>query len=209
MKIVVISDTHGGHEELGLLRGDILIHCGDVENLFKRDDRAIEKVDDWFGRQRFDHILCIGGNHDLSLERRVRSNPQPFRNAIYLHDSDFVHDGVKFYGAPWVPMLNNHAYFADERALEAAWSRIPDDVGVLITHTPPARVLDVSSRGAALGCQHLSKRLKKLNPKLHCFGHIHASAGTRVIGSTTYVNASSVNSSFEIAIAPFEFDLTG
>jgi len=93
------------------------------------------------------------------------------------------------------------------RALGEAWLRIPDDVDVLITHTPPAGVLDVSSRGAALGCKHLAKRLKKLKPTLHCFGHVHASAGSRVHGGITYVNATSVNSSFEIAVPPFEFDL--
>jgi len=116
MKIVIISDTHGGHEKLGHLCGDVLIHCGDVEHLFRKDDRAIEKIDDWFGRQQFDHILCIGGNHDLTLERQVRAGTQPFRNAVFLHDTDLVIDGVKFFGAPWVPNLENHAFFADARA---------------------------------------------------------------------------------------------
>jgi len=205
MKIVIISDTHGGHEELGPLCGDVLIHCGDVENLFKSDDRAIEKIDDWFGRQQFDHILCIGGNHDLALENRVDEGAQPFQNAVFLHETELVINGVKFYGSSWVPDLRNHAFYADELALEEAWSNIPDDVDVLITHTPPAGVLDVSSRGDALGCRRLSRRLKKLKPVLHCFGHVHASAGSRVSGTTTYVNASSVNSSFEIAVAPYEF----
>ncbi len=207
MRIVIVSDTHGGHEELGSLSGDILIHCGDVEHLFRSEDRAIEKIDEWFGRQRFEHILCIGGNHDLELERRARANPQPFRNAIYLQDAGFVHRGVRFYGAPWVPILDNHAFFADDQALVSAWSRIPDDVGVLITHTPPAGVMDVSSRGEMLGCRYLARRLEKLDPKLHCFGHVHASAGNRTIGGTTYVNASSVNSRFEIAVPPFVFDV--
>jgi Icc-related predicted phosphoesterase len=208
MKIVIISDTHGGHEALGNLRGDVLIHCGDIEHLFKPDDQAIEKMDDWFGRQQFDHILCTGGNHDLTLEGLVRSGKQPFRNATFLHDAEMVIDGIKFYGAPWVPQLENHAFFADERALDEAWSRIPEDVDVLITHTPPAGVLDMSSRGAMLGCARLARRLKAVKPVLHCFGHVHASAGSRVRGATTYVNASSVNSSFEIAVAPFEFDLS-
>ena len=207
MRIVIISDTHGGHEELGDLCGDVLIHCGDVEHLFRKDDQAIEKIDDWFGRQQFDHVLCTGGNHDLTLERHVQAGKQPFRNALFLHDTELVIDGIKFFGAPWVPHLEKHAFFADERALDEAWSRIPNDVDVLITHTPPAGVLDVSSRGATLGCKLLARRLKAVKPVLHCFGHVHASAGSRVRGGTTYVNASSVNSSFEITVAPFECDL--
>ena len=29
MRLVIISDTHTMHEELGSLSGDVLIHCGD------------------------------------------------------------------------------------------------------------------------------------------------------------------------------------
>lgn len=208
MKIVIISDTHGKHEELGHLSGDVLIHCGDVENLFERDDHAIEKIDQWFGRQDFDHILCIGGNHDLALEQRVKSRVQPFEHAVFLHDTTTVIEGVKFFGSSWVPKLNQHAFFADDKTLENAWAKIPDDVNVLITHTPPAGVLDVSSRGLELGCDHLAKHLSALSPMLHCFGHVHASAGSTQHNGTTFVNASSVNSNFKIAHAPFEFDPT-
>ena len=31
MRLVVISDTHGDHEQLGVLDGDVLVHCGDAE----------------------------------------------------------------------------------------------------------------------------------------------------------------------------------
>lgn len=89
------------------------------------------------------------------------------------------------------------------------WPRIPDDVDVLITHAPPAGLLDVSSTGLKLGCEHLAKRLAGLAPRLHCFGHahVHASAGNRSSGGTTYVNASSVDSTFQIAHPPFVFEL--
>lgn len=29
LRVVIVSDTHGKHEELNLPKGDILIHCGD------------------------------------------------------------------------------------------------------------------------------------------------------------------------------------
>ncbi|KMW57491.1 hypothetical protein AIOL_002456 [Candidatus Rhodobacter oscarellae] len=124
-----------------------------------------------------------------------------------LHDTSVTISGVKFYGAPWVPELSRHAFYANERALRAAWLKIPADVDVLITHTPPAGVLDVSSRGQSLGCPLLAGRVKALGPRLHCFGHVHASAGVQVQESTTFVNATSVNSALEIANLPFEFEL--
>jgi len=37
MKIVVVSDTHGRHDELGLLSGDVLIHCGDASTRSKTE----------------------------------------------------------------------------------------------------------------------------------------------------------------------------
>ena len=37
MKICIISDTHGLHEQLDLSKyeADVIIHCGDVSNLGK------------------------------------------------------------------------------------------------------------------------------------------------------------------------------
>ena len=207
MKIVIISDTHAAHENLGLLEGDVLIHCGDLEHLFQQDTQSIKKIDKWFGLQKFEHILCIGGNHDLSLEIFARNGKQPFRNATFLHDHEIIIDGIKFYGSPWVPHLSHHAFYANSDAIREAWSKIPDDVDVLITHTPPARCLDVSSRGMSLGCDYLAQRLKSLRPLLHCFGHVHASVGQCQHKGITFVNAASVNSQFEISNPPVVFNL--
>ena len=209
MKLVIISDTHGHHEALGTLSGDVLIHCGDMESLFNKDVCAIANMDNWFGRQQFDHVLCTGGNHDLAIEQQIRlGNHQPFRNATFLNDAGLTLDGVKFYGAPWVPDLAHHAFYADDAALKVAWSKIPNDVDVLLTHTPPAGMLDVSSRGLTLGCPHLRKRLGALRPTVHCFGHVHASAGQRKHRGVTYINATSVDSSFEIAHPPYVIEVS-
>ncbi|MFK7945701.1 MAG: metallophosphatase domain-containing protein [Paracoccaceae bacterium] len=207
MRVVVVSDTHGAHEDLGILEGDVLIHCGDHENLFTPNAGILDAIDDWFARQRFSLILCTGGNHDIELQRRVATGRSPFRNAIYLQDEAVTFRGLKFWGAPWVPVLSGHAFFADDAMLAAAWAGIPEDVNVLITHTPPAGVLDVSSAGIALGCEHLAARLAQIRPMLHCFGHVHASAGTRRVAGTTFANATSVNSKYQIARPAWGIDL--
>lgn len=207
MKIVVTSDTHGGHEALGCLSGDVLIHCGDVENIFAPDFGALEAIDHWFGYQDFERIFLVGGNHDRQLQERAASQSHPLRNAVYLEDCAVEFGGLTFYGAPWVPDLGGMAYYADDVALARAWAEIPSEIDVLITHTPPAGVLDRSSRGMALGCPHLARRLTQISPALHCFGHVHAAAGSVEIGGTTYVNASAVNSHYEIVNRPFVFEL--
>jgi len=66
MQLVVISDTHGKHEELGSLEGDVLVHCGDFCDGFRRDPRDLERVDAWFASQRFELVLCVAGNHDFA-----------------------------------------------------------------------------------------------------------------------------------------------
>ena len=207
MRIVVVSDTHGQHEGLGVLEGDVLIHCGDFERAFVREDDILDRVDAWFARQRFDLILCTGGNHDFALQACVEAGRDPFRHATLLQDNSVTYRGLSFHGSPWVPELSNFAYYADDADLRTAWAKIPQATDVLITHTPPAGVLDVSSRGLRLGCPHLAQRLQDLRPRLHCFGHVHASAGQRTEGPLTYVNASAVDSNFNLANAPHVFDL--
>jgi hypothetical protein len=53
MRIVVISDTHGNYVALGTLPGDVLIHCGDMCNSFKRKSKGFADIDAWFRQQQF------------------------------------------------------------------------------------------------------------------------------------------------------------
>ena len=65
MRIVIISDTHGGHRQVEPMRGDVLIHCGDIEG--------------GFGRERHHHLgwllkfrrMHIGGMYDGAPSRAI------------------------------------------------------------------------------------------------------------------------------------------
>lgn len=207
MRLTIISDTHGEHEKLGILSGDVLIHCGDMFNMFGDGEDHFDRMDDWFGRQNFDLILCVGGNHDFELQKRSSWVSDPFKNAVYLEERSISHRGVTFYGAPWVPELRGQAFYRDREELAECWTKIPHATDVLITHTPPAGILDVSSRGYDLGCDHLERRLREVRPTLHCFGHVHASCGTMESDGTSFVNAALVNSRYELTRGPYYFDL--
>jgi len=204
MKLTIISDTHGEQDKLGILSGEVLIHCGDMFNMFSSENDDFDRMDQWFGLQQFDLILCIGGNHDFELEKRAGYTDRPFRNAIYLEGASYEYQSVRFFGAPWVPELRGQAFFKDDPKLRSCWSQIPEGLDVLITHTPPAGVLDVSSRGLQLGCEYLAEELKKKKPALHCFGHVHASSGIHVIDDTTFINAAQVNNQYRITRKPYE-----
>ena len=207
MRIVVISDTHGKHDEIGVLSGDVLIHCGDSCNGFRSDPADVVRLDAWFGRQRFDRILCIGGNHDFALQELTADGRRALHNAEYLEDREYRYKGLRFYGSPWTPELPEWAYFQPDHAIASRWARIPDDTDVLITHTPPRDVLDRDRSGQRLGCPHLRRRVGEVRPTLHCFGHVHASSGAIDIAGITFVNAALVNRRFEVTKGAYVFDL--
>ena len=207
MRLVVVSDTHGGHEKLGTLEGDVLIHCGDFCNGFHREPGDVENIDAWFAKQRFDLILCVGGNHDFAAENLVKQAVPVFRHAVWLQDAAHVHLGVKFYGAPWIPDLEGWAFHVSPEGLCEKWSMIPDDTDVLITHTPPFGVLDQSFSGRDIGCRHLRRRVEAVGPRFHVFGHCHSSAGVQPGKVTTFVNASVVGAGYEVVRSAVILDL--
>ena len=65
-------------------------------------------------------------------------------------------------------------YFMADRGEEIAkkWATIPDGTDVLITHGPPATILE-NVQGIPLGCDDLLERVLQVNSKYHVFGHIH------------------------------------
>jgi hypothetical protein len=196
-RVVIISDTHCRHDEIDLPAGDLLIHCGDMFSLSMREPSWIGQMDDWFGRQPFERIICTGGNHDRLLEAAVARRPQPFSNAVFLDGDALEFRGLRIFGAPWVPDLAGHAFYRSPQQLAHAWARVPAGIDILVTHTPPEGILDRSSRGWSLGCPDLARELTRIAPRVHCFGHVHAGAGRIRVGATLFINACSLESGTE------------
>ena len=191
MKLVCISDTHGQHRKLKLPEGDVLIHGGDISN------GGVEEVQDflaWLGALPYSHKIFIGGNMDYPLARNpefIRSQLPP--HTYYLEDEGISIEGKTFWGSPWIPhfvgvFMKNRGEEIDER-----WSKIPLDLDVLITHTPPKGILDTTSRGNKVGCEALAERLPVLSPKFHIFGHVHEAFGTYQEEQTRFYNVAFLN----------------
>lgn len=207
MRLVLISDTHGKHDDIGGLSGDVLIHCGDFCHGLLNDGSDLLQIDDWFAAQDFQLILCIGGNHDFVAQRRREQVEPVFQNAVYLQDESYQFGGRTFYGSPWLPDLDGWAYFLKDAHRRRKWKLIPRETDVLITHTPPHGMLDRPRTGNHVGCKHLQKAIRGLPLRVHCFGHVHASYGVYREANRVSVNASLVNSELELARAPVEIDL--
>jgi Icc-related predicted phosphoesterase len=203
--VCVIADTHRRHRELDIPECDILIHCGDFCSFHKDDEETLEDADQWFAELPAQKILCIGGNHDFPIQSREFR----FAHAEVLEDRLVEVDGLKIYGTPWCPDLSGFAYYASDDELIEKWKLIPDQVDILITHTPPYGILDQPTGGNIhLGCKHLLRELGRIRPRLHVFGHIHASHGVHEEEARLSVNAAVVGGpNLDLRHMPLLFEL--
>ncbi|TDG96937.1 hypothetical protein EPR50_G00234440 [Perca flavescens] len=95
------------------------------------------------------------------------------------------------------------------QALLDKWNQIPDNTDILVTHCPPLGFLDwVPKKMQRVGCMELLNTVqRRVQPKLHVFGHIHEGYGMMTDGTTTFVNASACTVNFLPMNAPIVFDL--
>jgi Icc-related predicted phosphoesterase len=187
--LCIIADTHRKHREVTIPKCDILIHCGDFCSFEREDEKTLQDVDSWFAEAPAKHVVCIGGNHDFLLQSGAFS----FAHATFLEDRLMEVAGLSIYGSPWCPDLSGFAYYATDEQLMERWSKIPSGVDILITHTPPCGVLDFPTSGNPhLGCPYLRKELRRIQPRMHVFGHVHASHGEHTEDGIRYVNAAVV-----------------
>lgn len=205
MRFVVISDTHGYHQEVDLPEGDLLLHAGDISEMGTKSEA--EAFVEWFAEQEYDHKIFIGGNHDLYLDNYAPDFQAMLpEEVIYLRNNGCDIDGIRFWGSPVSPDLIGWAFGKHRAEMAEHWQYMPSDIDILITHTPPSGILDESSTGRSLGCTDLLGKVQEIQPKFHIFGHIHASYGRTTVDETTFINASIMDSYRGPVNFPFVFD---
>jgi|SRR6187399_319051 len=209
LRIVHISDTHGEkfHSKLVIPECDVLLHTGDFGE-WKTNLLQLTEFLVWFEAQPAKVKIFIAGNHDVVMDKKWANSRgdsvaemianQQYRDAtiliqnydvVYLDNTEYVYQGVKFWGSPMSPTFGHDWAFNADKGIEIMkyWARIPSDTNVLITHTPVYGYLDTvtdkymkeGETDYHKGCKDLlevvKKRLTKL--KLHCSGHIHDEYG--------------------------------
>ncbi len=97
VRVVLISDTHGNHRQLGALpEGDVLIHGGDYTKSGSHDD-AVD-FNTWLGELPYAHKIVVNGNHEYnaSWKRQAASilsnacaagsqTPERARDCLRIH----------------------------------------------------------------------------------------------------------------------------
>ncbi|KLO10407.1 Metallo-dependent phosphatase [Schizopora paradoxa] len=203
-RFVCISDTHS--TITAVPPGDVLLHGGDLSSWGTY--KQLRKTLDWLMTLPHELKVIIAGNHDhcLDLELKsqswfggldpedvdqalsfVRSDDVKASGLVYLdHESTAItsSNGVQWtvYGSPAAPVYVEGAFqYFDRKEAKEEWARIPDNVEILMTHTPPHGILDLSKRGKQAGCRELMSKLQSLeNCRLHVFGHIHEGFGAEI-----------------------------
>ena len=196
MKIWLISDTHGKHEELTIPDNiDMVVSAGDggtYKNPFhcKPD---MEMFLTWFNNLPIEHKVYIPGNHDTAMEAGLIEE-ETYQN-IHILKHEFIEiEGIRIFGSPYTPAFYNWAYNSTDLELYNLWKDIPNDLDILVTHGPPHYILDRCDDGYRAGCKHLMNRVLVVKPKYHVFGHIHEDGGkVEEIDGTTFINASILN----------------
>lgn len=217
MKIVCLSDTHSFNERVGVIPdGDVLIHAGDLTDTGKSNE--IFDAYAWLSKMPHERIIVTPGNHDFGFEKIPSLRPvlaAKFPRVETLIDSETMLNELRVYGSPFQPWFHDWAFNflpgpAGERQAEEKWDMIPDDTAILVTHGPPYDVLDRTLRGRFVGCPALRQRIGNLPQlRLHVFGHIHESHGTRRIGGVLHVNASICDHLYDPVNPPIVLDWDG
>jgi len=207
MKITCISDLHGYFPKLK--GGDLLIIAGD---LTARDtnEEHLDLMTEMGGIQTsknpYKKIIYIAGNHDGMLDpdtNRYGELRTPYNwNIDYLCDSGTTFEGLKIWGSPHsltFPGLNHKcaAFTGTEQDLKDKYDLIPNDIDILVTHSPAYGILDENFKGDHCGSKALLDAIERIRPKLHIFGHIHEQGGKTELmpWGTICVNASILTSS--------------
>jgi Icc-related predicted phosphoesterase len=213
MRLCHISDTHG---KFPILYGsyDIVVHSGDFfpnSTLRNSGNRTMEmafqlqwlkeNIDNmklWLQGHPFFFIL---GNHDYLHPALMEETLQKAGiMATHLHEKIVHHEGVNFYGFPYIPYIDGSwNYEAQIPEMEIYVEKMVNVlnnqyVDILVTHAPPYACLDLTRTNETVGSTVISTALdykidRNMLPAYYLCGHIHESHGITIRNGMVVSNA--------------------
>ena len=190
MKLLLFSDLHCDVNAAQSLvqrseHADVLVGAGDFANCRRQLHRCLDVL-----RNVTRPIILVPGNNE-SFEELARQCAG-WESTHVLHGSSAIVEGVEFFGIgggiPTTP-FGDWSFDLTEQEASTMLNDCPTG-GVLVSHSPPKRAVDVSSNGASLGSTAVRATIEQKRPKLVVCGHIHGCAGQMAkIGTSTIINA--------------------
>jgi Icc-related predicted phosphoesterase len=203
MIIDCVGCLHGSYPLLE--GGDLLIITGD---LTARDQSSqYHDFHKWLQAQDYKKKIFICGNHDHSIEQGFFYFNEEWMGATFLNDSATEFEGLKIWGSPhslWFEEINPNcsAFTGNESYIKRKLELIPDNIDILISHSPFYGILDENKYGKHCGSVSLREVVERVKPKLFVCSHIHEQGGNEVmfkhIGSDTWcVNCSIMDANYD------------
>ena len=225
MKIFAISDLHGSLTALDPSGADIVVIAGDFSkmsgfgkwHLYDQKKWIQKTFINWINKYSDTEFVIIPGNHDLCLDPTKTANiyhdldwniiwPD---NCHLLIDQEITVKGLRIYGTPWVPIINYRwAFEVENDVLKEKFSKIPENLDILITHSPPripGNNIDFSLQtyNGPFGSPELANEIMLKHPRYLFCGHIHTGEHTMTeFEGCKMFNVSRLNEDYCIAYEP-------
>ena len=233
MIIDCLADLHGNYPDMP--GGDLLIIAGDLTT--NDSVRAWKNFYDWLIPLKYKKKVYIAGNHDNFLTHALNSSAaddigldRGDPSMEYLCDSGtkfvvypkledmrpgkiYERQDVNIWGSPWTTAfegMNPHckAFTGTEEQLATKFALIPNNVDILVTHSPPWFLRDLTKRGEHVGSRSLYTRMNEISDgkklRILICGHIHEAYGMMNLSDMehdkrtwTVYNCSHVNEDYD------------
>ena len=224
-KVLAVSDLHGNLKDLNFEGIDVVVIAGDFAELKGGGKWHLHDQKKWIQKkfiplcEKFPEVdFCvIPGNHDMCLDPKkialchgVDLRISWPANVHLLIDQEIEVKGLKIYGTPQIPIISRRwAFECEHEELVKKFSKIPENLDILITHSPPHipdSSIDRSNQFGgyeAFGSGELAQAIFEKSPRYVFCGHIHTGTHDEVMfESSKLYNVSRVDEYYEIAYEP-------
>ncbi|MFY0618401.1 metallophosphoesterase family protein [Shimia sp.] len=197
MKILAFSDLHRAASAARRLvaasqEADLVIAAGDFTNHRQDLEGALGLIADIAAP-----IVMVPGNNESEAELRAAAPT----NATVLHGEAYEFEGLRLFGLGYaVPVTPFKDWSCDlDEPTAAAMLAACGDTDILISHSPPKGVVDVTSAGVSLGSTAVLEAIQRIAPPLVVCGHIHDCwRKEAMVGNSRVVNLGPVGMWFDI-----------
>jgi Icc-related predicted phosphoesterase len=198
MRILAFSDLHLSLRHAEALvassgTADLVIGAGDFCSARRGLDVAMSLLDG-IGAP----MVLVPGNSESADELRAAAR----EGTVVLHGEAAEIGGVRLFGLGYgVPVTPFGHWSCDLTEAEAAelLARC-ETADILVTHSPPKGLADLTSTGQSVGSTAVRAAIERIRPGLALCGHVHDSWGVEgMIGPTRVVNLGPDGHWFELA----------
>ena len=187
MKVLAFSDLHLARARAAALveashDADLVIGAGDFCNMRQGLSEAMELLEGITAP-----FVVVPGNAESFEELQAAANP----GMRVLHGTGVDVNRLRVfgmgYGVPVTPFGDWSCDLSEDQAAEMLGACETADI--LVLHSPPKGVADVTSGGQSVGSTAIFEAIERIQPRFAFCGHIHDSWGhTGQIGDTQVVN---------------------